>query len=176
LLKAGDRNTNFFHKQAQSHLSKNNVTTINLEDGSKLTDFRDIKVVALNFFQNLYSNKIWSLFTILNSMLEHIPIVISEEDNQFITQPIEEAKVFTTIWSLGLDKAPGLDGFPISFYQHFWDLIKQDLLRMLQYSHRSLRLGGNTNSSFLALVPKESKPSSFSRFRPISFATPPTKS
>jgi hypothetical protein len=29
-------------------------------------------------------------------------------------------------------------------------------------------MGGSTNSSFLALIPKESNPSSFARFRPIS--------
>lgn len=29
-------------------------------------------------------------------------------------------------------------------------------------------LGGGTNSSFLALIPKESHPVSFARFRPIS--------
>jgi hypothetical protein len=39
---------------------------------------------------------------------------------------------------------------------------------MLQYSHKSYRLGGSTNSSFLALIPKETNPASFSHFRPIS--------
>jgi hypothetical protein len=39
---------------------------------------------------------------------------------------------------------------------------------MLHYSHRPLRLGGNTNSSLLTLVPKQSNPSSFSKFKPIS--------
>jgi hypothetical protein len=39
---------------------------------------------------------------------------------------------------------------------------------MLQYSHKSYRLGGSTNSSFLALIPKETNPVSFSRFRAIS--------
>ena len=42
------------------------------------------------------------------------------------------------------------------------------LKRMLWYVHHSLRLGGNMNSSFLDLIPKESNPISFSRFQPIS--------
>jgi hypothetical protein len=36
------------------------------------------------------------------------------------------------------------------------------------YAQKLGRLGGSTNSSFLALVPKESIPSSFNRFHPIS--------
>lgn len=31
-----------------------------------------------------------------------------------------------------------------------------------------LKIGGNTNSSFLALIPKETNPTTFSRFQPIS--------
>jgi hypothetical protein len=39
---------------------------------------------------------------------------------------------------------------------------------MVRYIQRSARIGGNSNSSFLALIPKEVNPSSFNRFRPIS--------
>jgi hypothetical protein len=39
---------------------------------------------------------------------------------------------------------------------------------MLRYVKKSYRLGGNTNSSSFALIPKEENPSTFSRFRPIS--------
>jgi hypothetical protein len=39
---------------------------------------------------------------------------------------------------------------------------------MVQYLQESVRMGGSTNSSFLALIPKESNPSSFTRFHPIS--------
>jgi hypothetical protein len=39
---------------------------------------------------------------------------------------------------------------------------------MIQYVQKSTKLGGSTNSTFLALIPKDSNPSTFSRFRPIS--------
>lgn len=86
----------------------------------------------------------------MESKLEHISNIVTNEENLALTQPILETKIFTTIWSLAPDKALGPDGFTISFYRHYWDLIKHDLKRMLLYVQRSLRLGGNTNSSFLA--------------------------
>jgi hypothetical protein len=66
------------------------------------------------------------------------------------------------------DKAPGPDGFPIRFYRSFWDIIKRDLKKMLNYTLHKHKIGGATNSTFLSLIPKESNPSNFSRFCPIS--------
>ena len=39
---------------------------------------------------------------------------------------------------------------------------------MLNCSRNKKKLGGGTNSSFLALIPKDSKTMDFSRFKPIS--------
>jgi hypothetical protein len=66
------------------------------------------------------------------------------------------------------DKAPGPDGFTARFYQHCWEIIKKDLSKMIQKSQKVSKLGGSTNSSFLALIPKEKGAISFNRFRPIS--------
>lgn len=94
--------------------------------------------------------------------------MISEEANKFLMGEITKPKIQELIWHLNPDKAPGLDGFSINFYRAFWTLIKNDLIHMLNYSKSKDKFRGNTNSSFLALIPKESNPSNFSRFRPNS--------
>ena len=66
------------------------------------------------------------------------------------------------------DKAPGPDGFTIHFYRICWNIIKPDLIRMIKGFLQKEKLGGNTNSNFLSLIPKETNPGSFDRFRPIS--------
>jgi len=66
------------------------------------------------------------------------------------------------------DKAPGPDGFIARFLQSCWSTINKDLLRMVRKSQSCSKIGGNTNSAFLALLPKEKGASNFSRFRPIS--------
>jgi hypothetical protein len=66
------------------------------------------------------------------------------------------------------DKAPGPDGFAARFYQQCWGIIKSDLTKMIKKSQSSNKLGGGTNSTFLALILKEKGSLSFNRFRPIS--------
>jgi hypothetical protein len=66
------------------------------------------------------------------------------------------------------DKAPGPDGFTARFIKVCWKIIKNDLHIMIQKSQSCSKIGGSTNSAFLALIPKEKGATSFDRFRPIS--------
>ena len=66
------------------------------------------------------------------------------------------------------DKAPGPDGYTVHFYTQCWDIINKDLCKMVRKSQDCNKLGGSTNSSFLALIPKEKGEKTFNRFRPIS--------
>eukprot|EP00253_Pinus_taeda_P007191 PITA_07191 len=66
------------------------------------------------------------------------------------------------------DKVPGPDGFSIHFYQSCWEVIKSDLLKMIKGFMIKAKIGGGIKSTFLALIPKETNPETFARFRPIS--------
>ena len=67
-----------------------------------------------------------------------------------------------------VDKASGLDGFTTRFFKSCWTTIKDDLLKMVRKSQRCIKIGGGTNSTLLALIPKEKDACNFSRFHPIS--------
>lgn len=103
-----------------------------------------------------------------SSMLQHMPKRVNQEMNIKLMKEVEEEEVRAAIWSLHSDKGPGPDGFPISFYREYWIMIKKDLLKMIRWVMKKGKMGGFTNSTYLALIPKENRPSSFSRFRPIS--------
>ena len=79
-----------------------------------------------------------------------------------------EEEICDFIWSMEPDKALRPDDFSIHFYRDCWDKIKIDLLRMIKDFHQRAKVGGITNSTFLALIPKEVNMISFERFRPIS--------
>ena len=53
------------------------------------------------------------------------------------------------------DKAPEPDGFIARFINTCWKIIKHDLHKMVIKSQVCNKIGGSTNSAFLALIPKE---------------------
>ena len=87
-------------------------------------------------------------------ILSRIPSLINEIEKREISKPIMEYEIRNAIWSLHADKVPRPDGFTINFYRAAWDIIKEDLKRMLIWTTKKDKVGGPTNSSFLALIPK----------------------
>ena len=50
----------------------------------------------------------------------------------------------------------------------FYDILGDDLLRVMEESHLQGRIHGPFNSTFIALISKDDSPTSFDDFRPIS--------
>jgi hypothetical protein len=97
-----------------------------------------------------------------------IPTSVHEDVNIKLAREIDQQEIKEALDQLHPDKAPGPDGFTARFYQHGWNIIKSDLTKLINKSQSCARIGGGTNSSFLALIPKEKGESIFERFRPIS--------
>lgn len=72
------------------------------------------------------------------------------------------------VWSLEPENFPGPHWFSICFYRLYWNTLKKYPLRMLNHGRIKKKIGGNTQYSFLALIPKEANPTNFSKFHPIS--------
>lgn len=167
-LKAGDRNTAYFHRQYRARLSRNHISEIKTIDGQVSKGFTQIKAAADSHFGNLFSEAPQASEEEIADYLNNIPHLVRSEDNAALVREVTEEEIIKVIWSMGSNKAPGPDGFTIHFYKVCWDIIKRDLLKMIKGFMSKAKIGGGINSTYLALIPKESNPESFARFRPIS--------
>ena len=61
------------------------------------------------------------------NILKVIPPLFMKEQNKLLGSIPKEDEIFKVICSLGGDKAPGLDGFPMFFFQKSWKLIEKDV-------------------------------------------------
>ena len=101
-------------------------------------------------------------------LLNLVPNAVKIKDNDFLKQPITMDEIKKVVDGMEDDRAPGPDGYNANFIKLCWDIIKNDLFKMVSKSQRCRKIGGSTNSAFLALIPKEKEAKSFDRFRPIS--------
>ena len=166
-LLSGDKNTKYFHKQAAARKNYKAVSEINYQ-GELIKDFEGIKSAAEKTFKELFSAPIEDPLDTNAHPFDLIPHIIKPEENTCLTAPITMKELKDVLDIMKPDSAPGPDGFTTRFFTSCWPIIKYDLLRMIRYSQKTNKLGGSTNSSFLALIPKEKGANSFNRFRPIS--------
>lgn len=155
----------FFHKQAQARKGRNSIKEIK-EESSDLRDFASIKIAASEHFENLYREDIRADHNI--SLLDAVPKIISPKINQALESIITPKEVKEALFAMEPDKAPGPDGFTPRFLQTCWQIIEKEFIKMIQKSQNCQKIGGCTNSAFLALIPKEKGANTFSRFHPIS--------
>jgi hypothetical protein len=52
-----------------------------------------------------------------------------------VERPFEEREVFKVVKDLNRDKASGLDGFSMAFFQSCWDVIKEDVMKVFLDFH-----------------------------------------
>eukprot|EP00253_Pinus_taeda_P025817 PITA_25817 len=135
-------------------------------EGRVFSDQEEIKDAASRHFQ--------SLLTADPNYLENpefLSIVrnqISENQSADLDKEITTEEIEWSILSMPPDKAPGPDGFIVAFYKTHWEIIKKDYIRMEKNFFSKCKMGSNIKSTHLALIPKDTNPQSFDRFRPIS--------
>ena len=97
-----------------------------------------------------------------------IPRIITNEHNEMPTKPISMNEVEEVVQQMALGKAPGPDGFTTNFFHLFWDLIKEEVLEMVEESRRNRRVLKAFNATFITLIPKGEGADTPGEFRLIS--------
>uniref|UniRef100_A0A2N9GYT9 DC1 domain-containing protein n=1 Tax=Fagus sylvatica TaxID=28930 RepID=A0A2N9GYT9_FAGSY len=112
-IREGDNNTKFFHKMANSHRRRNQIKSIEV-DGSRFDEESSIRHQVVQFYKSLYQET-----------EEWLPDVdglsfasIGAEAKSRLERRFDKEEVVQVLKDLEGDKAPGLDGFTIAFFQH----------------------------------------------------------
>ena len=100
--------------------------------------------------------------------MELVPKSVKTKDNNRLTQSITMEEIKDVVDDMEEDRALGPDGYNVNFIKACWGIIKKYLFKMASMSQSCDKIGGSTNSTFLALIPKEKDANSFDKFRPIS--------
>jgi hypothetical protein len=164
LLK-GDNNTAFFHRVANGKKGR-------IQCFSYIIMIKLLKVMLpwwsmpLNFTKNFFGPSDSSDIHLDPDCWEQSKIV-SEQENGELEKPFVVNEIKEVIFSMEKNTAPGPDHFPIEFYQHCWDFIKNDLVALFHDFH-NLKLDiGRFNYGIFTLLPKVKEANNIKQYRPI---------
>ena len=147
-LKEGDKNTKFFHRLANSHRRYNSISSL-LINGEMSTDPNSIADNITHFYTNLYSEEAaW------RPKLDGIEfLMIPREEAMWLERPFDEEEVGGVLKAFNGDKAPGPDGFPMTFFQHCWDIIWPDIMRVMNSFHTRGTFATSLNATLFNTYP-----------------------
>ncbi|KAL0006672.1 hypothetical protein SO802_008174 [Lithocarpus litseifolius] len=160
-----DRNTKYFHSQATRRHRRNKVEGIRDEEGNWREKQNDVAEVLVEYFKGLFTA---SELNGSQEVLSSIPTIIDEEMNTMLGQDFSEQEVAASLKQMAPLKAPGPDGMPPRFYQHFWGTVSHDVTSSILAWLNSGTLPTPLNHTFIALIPKIHNPEHAHQYRPIS--------
>ncbi|XP_071738779.1 uncharacterized protein [Rutidosis leptorrhynchoides] len=76
-------------------------------------------------------------------------------------------EIWDAIHDCESSKAPGPDGFNMKFFKKYWELIKHDLIKALDWFWSNSEISKGCNASFFTLIPKKPNPIGLNEYRPI---------
>jgi hypothetical protein len=132
-----------------------------------VTETPDILRVAADYYKNLFRWESKGAISLDDQFCESSEMV-SPAENAELVAPFLDQEIKSVVFDSYAEGAPGPDGLPFLFYQKFWDIIKDDLISLVQAFH-----GGNLNLfrlnfATLTLIPKIDNASEMKNYRPIS--------
>jgi len=150
------------------HWAHNRITKLLDLLGRELNTHKDMEDVLVQHFQKIAEEPISNRSLAIRKFTKHIPNLVSREDNYNLNRPVSEEEVKEVINEMHNGKAPGPDGFNVDFFKARWDIVKKDILDVVEDSRISKTILKALNSSFIALIPKQEKAMTPYWFRPIA--------
>ena len=104
----------------------------------------------------------------IEEVLATIPQVVSDSMNSDLMKNFTRQEVDAALKSMAPLKAPGPDGMPPIFFQHYWDSIGDDVSCAVLSCLNSGIIPASLNQTFITLIPKSKSPEKVFEFRPIA--------
>lgn len=154
-LSAGDKNTIFFHLRASMRRKKNMIKALENSLGILVDDPRELKTMANNFYQNLYSSE---GVQGMEGVIDHVPRKVTAAMNADLFAPYMSEEVKKALFQMFPTKAPGPDGFPAQFYQKHWEVCGEEVTNIVLRIVRGEESTDCINDTILVLIPKVTNP------------------
>ena len=161
----GDKNSKYFHSRATQRFRRNKIEGIKNARGQWCSDPKDVAKELLDYYSELFTS---TQACQPDLALEAVPCLITKGMNRDLRAEFIEEEVKKALNQMAPLIAPGPDGMPPLFYQHYWELVGKDITTSVLSFLNSATLPEHLNHTFITLIPKVKNPELVSQFRHIS--------
>ena len=164
-LKAGDKNSSFFHLSTIIQRRHNNIDAIKADDGTWINGSKNIKQFFLDKFRELFSEEEVDFLDQLEGLIHPS---ISKEDNERLCAIPTPKDIRATLFMMQDLKAPSPDGFPMAFYKTYWPIVGENLTQAVISFFICGSMPKEINNFLIVLIPKVTAPLTFNNYHLIS--------
>ncbi|KAL2903405.1 LINE-1 retrotransposable element ORF2 protein [Bienertia sinuspersici] len=136
-IKEGDENTALFHRSIKQRRLQNNIYAIKNGNGDLVDTPEQVVAAFLEYYQTLLGQQQQQRQECNLDINQSRP-TLEEEQKEHLIRPFTKKEVKQAMFSIKGDKAPGPDGFGSYFYQDNWNLIGEDICKIIW---TSLKMG-----------------------------------
>ncbi|XP_075671161.1 uncharacterized protein LOC142640761 [Castanea sativa] len=163
----GDRNTSFFHMFTLVRRMRNKITTIKNSVGDWINEEQQVMEFVQRGFSEIYSSS-QEVSLRVHSSSCHWQAKFSDTVQDIMDHEVTTEEIKAGLWSVKAYKAPGPDGLHAGFYQHFWLIVGESVIKEVKKNFAERKMPEYLNKTHIALIPKIQGPETLSNFRPIS--------
>ena len=109
----------------------------------------------IDYYQELFTTANLQQHKVATNSINSI---VSEDMNAQLTSDFKVWEIQQAIKQIALLKAPGPDDMPHLFYQHYWNLVGDDVCQSILKFLNIASLPEHLNHTFIALIPKKKNP------------------
>ena len=133
-------------------------------DGILYEDEPDVRSQVVHFYQKFYEET-----KVGRPTMDGLDFAcIEEEERLSLEREFMKEEVIQVLREMEGDKAPGPEGFTMTFFHKCWSVVEKNVIDFFEHFHRHFVFERCMKASFLTLIPKKSNAVNIKDFRPIN--------
>ncbi|XP_057476933.1 uncharacterized protein LOC130764649 [Actinidia eriantha] len=150
----------------KSKCMRNNIPFISLGDGTRSSSIKQVNDAFVHYYRGLLGTK--RICKRLNPEIVRNGKLLDKSQSLALAFPVTEEEIRNALFSIGVDKTPGPNGYSSLFFKQAWDTVGADFTAAILEFSSSGQILKQINHSIIALIPKSKDADKVEDFRPIA--------
>ena len=163
-MPSGTKTLIFFHSFASAKKRKNEVARLRDDNRTWCTWNHGHQDLIVDYFKDVFTSR----GSDNAENLSNVNRKITEEHNQYLLRLFDVKEVREAVFSMHPNKSPRTDGMSPGFFQAYWGIPGEEVIRICMKCLNDCQLPEGMNSTFIVLILKKSRQERISELRPIS--------